>query len=119
MNRKCAFFIAAVFAVGSAVGRQSPEEQTSAHKVPDVVVNPIPSPDITGAAESVVRLPKIEKVGETPSIPAGDPQSRAWSTSMGWHPGGSAFPEASTHEARLTLLSVGGKRMSWFKAGTP
>jgi hypothetical protein len=32
--------------------------------------------------------------------------TRAWSTTVGWNPGGSAFPDATTHEAGLVLVSV-------------
>ena len=32
---------------------------------------------------------------------------RAWASTVGLHPGGSAFAEATTHEPTMTLLSVG------------
>ena len=32
---------------------------------------------------------------------------RAWATTVGFHPGGSAFADATTHEPTMTLLSVG------------
>ena len=33
--------------------------------------------------------------------------TRAWATTVGFHPGGSAFPDATTHESSMTLLTVG------------
>jgi hypothetical protein len=33
--------------------------------------------------------------------------TRAWATTIGFHPGGSAFPDATTHESSMTLLTVG------------
>ena len=33
--------------------------------------------------------------------------ARAWSTTVGWNPGGSAFADARTHEANLTLVRIG------------
>jgi hypothetical protein len=33
--------------------------------------------------------------------------SRAWSTTVGLHPGRSAFPDATTHEPTMTLVTVG------------
>lgn len=32
---------------------------------------------------------------------------RAWSATVGFHPGASAFPEATTHESSLSLISAG------------
>ena len=33
--------------------------------------------------------------------------TRAWSTTVGWNPGGSAFPDPVTHEATMSLVSFG------------
>jgi len=33
--------------------------------------------------------------------------TRPWATTIGFHPGGSAFPDATTHESSMTLLTVG------------
>ena len=44
----------------------------------------------------------VEEVQRTPRL-----SSRAWSTTVGWHPGGSSFPDATTHEPSMTLLTVG------------
>jgi len=33
--------------------------------------------------------------------------SRAWTTTVGFHPGGSAFADATTHEPTMALISVG------------
>src|SRR5437667_12414786 len=33
--------------------------------------------------------------------------TRAWATTVGLHPGRSAFPDATTHESTMSLLSVG------------
>jgi hypothetical protein len=32
--------------------------------------------------------------------------SRAWTTTVGWHAGGSSFQDAVTHEPTMTLISV-------------
>jgi len=37
----------------------------------------------------------------------GDLSTRAWTSSVGWHPGASGFPNAVTHEVGLTFVSVG------------
>jgi len=37
----------------------------------------------------------------------GELSTRAWTSSVGWHPGASAFPNAVTHEVGLTFVSVG------------
>ena len=34
--------------------------------------------------------------------------TRAWSTTVGWNPGRSAFPDAVTHESTLSLVSFSG-----------
>jgi hypothetical protein len=34
--------------------------------------------------------------------------TRAWSTTVGWSPGRSAFPDAVTHESTLSLVSFSG-----------
>ena len=36
----------------------------------------------------------------------GELSTQAWTSSVGWHPGASAFPNAVTHEVGLTFLSV-------------
>ena len=36
----------------------------------------------------------------------GDLSTRAWTSSVGWHPGASGFPDAVTHEVGLTFVSV-------------
>src|SRR6266481_6047003 len=33
--------------------------------------------------------------------------TRAWGTTVGLHPGGSAFPDATTHESTMTLIAIG------------
>ena len=33
--------------------------------------------------------------------------ARAWSSTVGWHPGGSAFSDAVTHEPTMSLISMG------------
>ena len=33
--------------------------------------------------------------------------TRAWSTTVGLHPGGSAFPDATTHESTMSLIAIG------------
>ena len=36
----------------------------------------------------------------------GDLNPRAWSTIIGWGNGGSAFPDAITHESQMSLISI-------------
>jgi hypothetical protein len=38
---------------------------------------------------------------------AADVSPRAWSTVVALHPGGSAFPDAMTHESSMTFVSIG------------
>src|SRR5438094_9491944 len=33
--------------------------------------------------------------------------TRAWATTVGVHPGGSAFPDATTHESAMSLIAIG------------
>jgi hypothetical protein len=33
--------------------------------------------------------------------------TRAWATTVGLNPGRSAFPDATTHESTMTLISIG------------
>jgi hypothetical protein len=35
--------------------------------------------------------------------------TRAWATTVGWHPGASAFPDPMTHESTMGLFVLGGK----------
>jgi hypothetical protein len=37
----------------------------------------------------------------------GELSTSAWTSSVGWHPGASGFPNAVTHEVGLTFVSVG------------
>jgi hypothetical protein len=37
----------------------------------------------------------------------GELSTRAWTSSVGWHPGASGFPNAVTQEGGLTFVSVG------------
>ena len=46
-----------------------------------------------------------EERGERFERPA-DLNPRAWATTVGLHPGGSAFPNATTHEPTMTLVKV-------------
>jgi hypothetical protein len=38
-----------------------------------------------------------------------DMSTRAWSTVVGWNPGGSAFPNGVDHESQMTFISVSAK----------
>ena len=38
---------------------------------------------------------------------AADVNPRAWASTVSFHPGGSAFPDATTHESTMSLLTVG------------
>lgn len=40
----------------------------------------------------------------------GNLSPRAWSTVVGWHPGASSWPDPITHEPKMSLISVSGKR---------
>lgn len=44
---------------------------------------------------------------ETPIIHVHGLSNHAWSTTVGWRPGQSAFADERTHEATLTLLWIG------------
>ena len=46
---------------------------------------------------------------EAPATVAGE-SPRAWTTTVGWHPGASAFPDPTTHESKLSLITVSGAR---------
>jgi hypothetical protein len=35
--------------------------------------------------------------------------TRAWATTVGWHPGASAFPDPMTHESSMGLFTLSGK----------
>jgi hypothetical protein len=37
----------------------------------------------------------------------GELSTSAWTSSVGWHPGASGFPNAVTQEGGLTIISVG------------
>jgi hypothetical protein len=41
-----------------------------------------------------------------PETRLGGVSTRAWSSVVGWSPGGSAFPDPVTHEPHMTLVSV-------------
>lgn len=47
---------------------------------------------------------RTEAAAETVSVRELSP--RAWTTTVGWHPGGSAFSDAVTHEPSLSLISL-------------
>ena len=38
-----------------------------------------------------------------------DTSTRAWATTVGWHPGASAFPDPMTHESSMGLFTLGRK----------
>jgi len=44
----------------------------------------------------------VEQVERTSGL-----STRAWATTVGLHPGGSAFPDAATHESTMTLIAIG------------
>jgi hypothetical protein len=46
----------------------------------------------------------VEDNEEEPSVPGQHP--RAWTTQVGWNPGGSAFPDPRTHVPTLDFLSI-------------
>jgi len=45
---------------------------------------------------------RVEQFERTPDL-----STRAWASTVGFHPGGSAFADATTHEPTMTLLSIG------------
>jgi len=44
----------------------------------------------------------VEQVERTSGL-----STRAWATTVGFHPGGSAFPDATTHGSTMTLIAIG------------
>lgn len=45
------------------------------------------------------------------TAPTGPVSTRAWSTIVGWNPGGSAFPDGAHHEPpRIDLISITAER---------
>jgi hypothetical protein len=108
MKRKCTFPSVLLLATCTTIARQSVDETTPATP-PAPEPSVIASPEVNGVVVEPERhrLPalKIEKVGERP-VPSADPATRAWSTTVGWRPGASAFPDPLTHEAQLNLIAV-------------
>ena len=47
-------------------------------------------------------LEHVEQVERTSGL-----STRAWATTVGFHPGGSAFPDATTHESTMSFIAIG------------
>lgn len=58
----------------------------------------LPNPFVPSATNNENKVEHIEGLS-----------TRAWTTTVGWHPGESAFPTAMTHESKLVLISFGHK----------
>jgi hypothetical protein len=54
---------------------------------------------LTASAQTPEDKNKIERYGNMSSQP--------WTQIVGWHPGTSQFPDAETHESKLTLIWIG------------
>jgi hypothetical protein len=70
---------------------------------PDYSLNP---EAVTINPEPPVTRPIDAEFPHQESIRSDDPESRAWTSAMGWHPGESAVAEPRSHESKLTLFSL-------------
>jgi len=122
MKMKRTVLLIALFVACGAVGRQ-PVGDLNGPKQPSTQNDPAESPDETiispaDHGEVVVdnqrlatRPLKVQKIGDKTERADGL-GSRAWTSLVGWHPGGSAFADPMTHESQLNLLTFHGRKKS-------
>jgi hypothetical protein len=106
MKRKNTFLIPALLIASGTIARQAVDETTRANgPEPPSVSTPDISDVVVQPKVPAAPLLKIEKA-EKRVAPPNDRASHAWTTTVGWHPGTSAFSDPVTHESQLKLVSI-------------
>jgi hypothetical protein len=93
---------------GEGVSSETPTISGNRYQVGGAVAEPLKRRGIGGFFRGIGNLfnPFAPVRSEPRQTAVENVSPRAWTTMAGWHPGASAFPDATTHEPQMALVSV-------------